>query len=255
MLGHRDRSSVEAHRSHRPATRLPKDAVSVSSMTEILESDIIFGRLRPNQELTEDALMERFGAKRHAVRSVIQALVARRIVVKPRSRSAHVKDFSPDEVREIYEMRRLLHSEAARIMPLPASVEALDALKEAHVKHATAVAVAADGDLIRRLNDEFHNLLFALCDNRELCKAIAYYTEVSNPIRSYGIVDQAWLDQAVQEHAAMIRAIEVQDRAALMKLVVDHMQPTRRRWEALHANDVRAANAGNVSRHERDPQT
>ena len=33
-----------------------------------LEFDILFGRLKPRERLIEDVLMQRFGAKRHAVR-------------------------------------------------------------------------------------------------------------------------------------------------------------------------------------------
>ena len=33
----------------------------------------------------------------------------------------------------------------------------------------------------------------------------------------------------------MIRAIEQQDRAALETLVVEHMQPSRLRWESMRA--------------------
>lgn len=208
---------------------------AVREIVEHVESDIIFGRLRPNQELIEDALMARFDAKRHVVRSAIQELVARQIADKSRSRSARVKDFTPLEVQEIYHMRALLQRDAVHIMPFPVVVEDLNAIKETHVKHAAAVSVGADKILIHKLNDEFHERLFALCRNAELCKAIAAYTELSNPIRSYGIVDQDWLRRAIEEHAAMIRAIEKQDRATLEQLVVDHMQPTRRRWEALHA--------------------
>ncbi|MGB3835453.1 GntR family transcriptional regulator [Castellaniella sp.] len=217
-------------------TPQPPRNTSAAEIVEILEADIIFGRLRPNQELTEDTLMDRFDAKRHVVRSVIQELMGRRIVVKPRSKSARVKDFARKEVDEIYHMRELLQRDAAMIMPLPADAAALAVLKETHVKHAAAVSVEADVSLIHQLNDEFHDQLFALSCNHELCKAIAFYTEVSNPIRSYGIVEPAWLQQAVHEHAAMIRAVERQDRTALAHLVVDHMQPTRRRWEVLHTD-------------------
>lgn len=211
-------------------------ALSVEEMVEVLDTEIIFGRLRPNQELTEDALMERFSCKRHLVRSAIQELMARRIVTKLPSRSARVKDFTLDEVREIYHMRELLQRDAARIMPLPVAGTALDALKAVHEKHRVAVAGGAEGSLIHRLNDAFHESLFALCGNHELCKAIGFYTEMSNSIRSYGIVDQAWLLQAVTEHAAMIEAVEHQDRDRLEELVVAHMQPTRHRWEMLHVD-------------------
>lgn len=204
---------------------------------EQIESDIVFGRLRPNQELVEDVLMARFQAKRHVVRTVIQHLVARRLAVKPHSKSARVKDFTAEEVREIYYMRALLQREAARILPFPVGVDQLNALKEVHVRYAAAVEIEADKNLIRKLNDEFHDTLFALCGNTELHKTIRFYTEASNPIRSYGIADPHWLATAVQQHAAMIRAIEAQDRDALETLVVSHMQPTRQRWESRHNED------------------
>lgn len=210
--------------------------VRVEEIVEQLESDIIFGRLRPNQELIEDALIDRFAAKRHVVRSSLRELVARRLVVKPPSKSARVKDLTPLEVGEIYHMRALLQRDAAHIMPFPVPADELDAVKEVHVRHAAAVSVGADRNLIHKLNDEFHDALFSLCRNTELCKAIRLYTEASNPIRSYGIADRDWLDQAVREHAAMIHAVEEQDRAALEALVVDHMRPTRHLWEVAHGD-------------------
>jgi len=202
-----------------------------------LEADIIFGRLRPHQELIEDSLMERFNAKRHIVRAVIQELVSRHIVVKPRSRSARVKDFTMQEVNELYEMRALLQREAIHIMPLPATACALDELKQIHAKYEEAIHGHSDPWVIHTLNDQFHLCLFSLCNNNTLCKAITFYTEATNPIRSYGITDPAWLSQALDEHASMIAAIESQDRATLATLVVSHIQPTKMRWEALRRHN------------------
>ena len=39
-----------------------------------LENDIIFGIYAPGTRITEDSVMERFGVKRHAVRSVFAHL-------------------------------------------------------------------------------------------------------------------------------------------------------------------------------------
>lgn len=208
----------------------------LESVVDALEADIIFGRLRPHQELIEDPLMERFNAKRHVVRAAIQTLVARHIVIKPKARSARVKDFTLQEVEELYAMRALLQREAVRIMPFPASPDAVEALKQVHVQYVAAAAIGADAWVIHKLNDRFHQQLFELCGNTTLANAIAFYTEASNPIRSYGITDKIWLAHAITEHAAMLSAIENQDRPALAKLVVQHMQPTRQRWESMHGN-------------------
>ena len=208
---------------------------SLSTIIDSLEADIIFGRLRPHQELIEDALMERFAAKRHVVRSAIQSLIDRHIVIKPRSRSARVKDFTAREVDELYAMRALLQREAIKLMPLPVDEDSLNALRQLHQDYATAIQNGDDPWRIHQLNDAFHQQLFALCGNETLCKAIAFYTEATNPIRSYGITDQAWLAQAIDEHAAMLDAIARQKRKPLADLVVQHMQPTRQRWESLHS--------------------
>lgn len=212
-----------------------KCSAQALQIVEALESDIIFGRLRPHQELVEDVLIARFGAKRHVVRSALQELIQRQIVIKPYSRSARVKDFTIREVEEIYFMRALLQREAVRIMPLPADPAALDALKAIHARYVAAVETAPP-ERIHQLNDEFHAAIFDLSKQTELCRAIAFYKEASNPIRSYGIVDKHWLQRAVAEHGAMIEALDAMDRTKLEALVVEHMQPTRRRWEAAHPN-------------------
>lgn len=206
---------------------------SIAPIVDKLEADIIFGRLRPHQELVEDTLMVRFDAKRHVVRAAIQELITRNIVIKQHSKSARVKDFSTREVGELYHMRALLQRDAVNIMPLPADSQQINAIKEIHVQYTAAASIGADSSLIHQLNDRFHQQLFLLCGNITLCKAISFYTEASNPIRSYGITDKQWLKQAIHEHAAMIEVIEKQDRMALANLVVEHMQPTRKRWEAM----------------------
>lgn len=206
------------------------------AVIDALESDIMFGRLKPHQELIEDALMARFDAKRHVVRSALQALIQRQMVVKPYARSARVKDFTSREVEEIYSMRALLQREAIRIMPMPVDTKKLMALKLIHDQYTQAVHAQKSPEAIHQLNDTFHTALFGLCGQNELCKAIAYYRDVCNPIRSYGIVDRDWLMQAVAQHSAMIQALESANRPELERLVVDHMTPTRMRWESSHPN-------------------
>lgn len=212
-----------------------KCSAQALQIAETLESDIIFGRLRPHQELVEDMLMARFDAKRHVVRSALQELMQRQIVIKPYSRSARVKDFTIREVEEIYFMRALLQREAVRVMHLPADPDELDALKAIHARYVSAVETESP-ERIHQLNDEFHAAVFDLSKQTELCRAIAFYRDISNPIRSYGIVDRSWLRRAVVEHGAMIEALDTMDRTRLEALVVEHMQPTRRRWEAAHPN-------------------
>ena len=84
-----------------------------------LEFDILFGKLRPRERLVEDALMQRFAAKRHVIRQALGELERMGIVTRARNRGAAVRDFTAEEVNEIAELRETLQRRAAQRMPLP----------------------------------------------------------------------------------------------------------------------------------------
>ncbi|WBU62471.1 GntR family transcriptional regulator [Paracoccus aerodenitrificans] len=205
-----------------------------ASFADFTEEEIIFGSIAPGAELVEDAMMERFHAKRHIIRAMLQELVGRGIVEKERGRSARVKSFTPTEVDELYHMRAALHREAVRIMPLPVSLGDLRNLRAAQAEYEAAIEAGAPPIHIHRLNDAFHTQLFAFCRNSLLCEMIAMLNRRSAPIRSHGIVEAEWLTQARREHRLMIDALERGDRDTLSTLTVDHMMPTRHIWEATH---------------------
>ena len=101
---------------------------AVAETVRAIEEDIIFGRLRPRERLVEDDLIERLGGTRHTVRQALVELERLGIVRRERNRGATVRDFSPEEVEDIYAMRELLHRHAATLIPLPAPRPLLSAL-------------------------------------------------------------------------------------------------------------------------------
>ncbi|MGH6945616.1 MAG: GntR family transcriptional regulator [Geminicoccaceae bacterium] len=193
---------------------------------QTLEEDIIFGRLLPRERLVEESLMLRLDTKRHVVRQALAELQKVGIVVHERNKGAQVRDFSPEEVEHIYDLRALLQEHAARCMPLPADPKLVARLTEIHERHAHAVE---RGDLraVYRLNNAFHDSFFAACGNPYLADAIARYAWMAHAIRSYRMADPVRLRQARDEHAAMIRALREGDRARLVRLCVEHIQPSK----------------------------
>ena len=201
----------------------------IDDVVAVLEDEIVFGMLRPHQELIEDSLMQRFDIKRHIARAAIHDLVAKGLVVKPKNRTARVKDYTAEEVNWIYDVRALLCAHAVDTMPLPgppALVAELQALCE---RHGEAIERQRLRE-IRTLNDRFHRLIFEACGNPYLVADIDRYNRLSDPIRSTGIADRKWLKQALKDHAAIVRAIRTGDREKLRKLVVGHMLPVRDDW-------------------------
>ncbi len=192
-----------------------------------LEFDILFGRLRPRERLVEDSLMQRFGAKRHVVRHALTELERMGIVVRVPNRGATVRDFTAREVEEIAEIRQTLQRQAATRMPLPADPVHIAELEAAQRRHDAAVA-SRDPRAIDEANEAFHALFFSACGNRHLSEAIAHYAYLSRAMRLYPMVDPALLETLRGEHWAMIEALRTADRTALTRLVVDHIQHSKR---------------------------
>lgn len=192
-----------------------------------LESDILFGRLRPRERLIEDQIMARFGAKRHSVRQALAELARMGIVVRAPNRGATVRDFSVGEVEEIAELREILQRNAARRIRLPAPASLVSRLEGLQRRHDKSVA-ARDPRAIDDANEEFHRVLFEACGNRHLVEAIGYYAYLSRAMRLYPMVDPVLLETLRGEHWAMVEALRIGDRKSLMRLVVDHIQHSKK---------------------------
>ena len=95
-------------------------------------------------------------------------------------------------------------------------------------RHDKAVA-ARDPRAIDSANEAFHAAFFGACGNRQLSEAIAHYAYLSRAMRLYPLVDRVLLERLRREHWAMIEALlRSGDRKALARLVVDHIQHSKK---------------------------
>ena len=186
-----------------------------------LEEDIIFGRLRPFERLTEEDVMERFGLTRHMSRQALLQLRTIGIVTQDRGGTI-VKDFSLDEVEKVYEVRELLQRHAFERMPLPITADLSTALEDIHVQYCGAVE-RRDLRQVFRLNDAFHNAIFDACGNSVLSDAIKKYTWLTHGVRSRVFGDPEHLARACAEHFEFIAALRAGDREKLKALNARHI--------------------------------
>lgn len=209
-------------------------ASDLTTVVKTLEDEIIFGRLRPRERLIEDELLARFAVKRHVVRQALLELERLGIVVKERNKGAMVRDFTPEEVEHIYEMRELLHEKAVRRMPLPAPPALIQRLREINEARTAAIE---EGDLryVFQLNEQFHAELFEACGNPYLAGTIKQYERLSHAMRSLRMGDPETLGQAQIEHDQMIAALAAGHRRQLVSLCVDHIKPSKEAYLAVHA--------------------
>lgn len=217
------RSAVKAVK---PASATAKGLTSVNGVVEQIEEDIVLGRLHPRERLIEDELMERFGAKRHVIRQSLLDLERMGVVERVPNRGAQVRSYTADAVQQLYQMREMLETTAASLIPMPLPKEALDKLREIEALHEDAVK---KGDLKRvfRHNIAFHWALFANCGNPYLTAAINDFSHRAHVIRFHSLTQRRHMLRARDEHRAMIAAIRACDRKALVELCRKHITPSK----------------------------
>jgi DNA-binding GntR family transcriptional regulator len=221
------------------ADELDATSARAAGIVKAVEEDIIFGRLAPGARITEDALLARFPTTRHFVRQALFQLERMGIVAHERNKGATVRSLEPEEVRELYEARELLHRQAALAIPLPAPAALVERLEELHAEYSRHVdAGYLPG--VHELNDLFHVALFRACGNRYLVETIIRFMRASLPVRAAqhisrrvvdgearSLPDRAKLELSRAQHRMMIEMLKGHDRWALAQLCVDHLVPSK----------------------------
>lgn len=186
----------------------------------------MLGRLRPRERLLEEELARQFGAKRHIIRAALVELETLGIVVRQPNCGAAVRDFTAEEVEQLYDVCEVLERHAAQIIPLPADPSLLARLEEVQARHGEAVDVH-DLRAVFRANLEFHRVMFAACGNRYLVEQINQLATRAHAIRFHAITDDTLLIRAHREHGLMIDDLERGERAKLVEILGEHIKPSK----------------------------
>ncbi len=228
--------------SRAPPNRCNVTGQAAETAKATLRREIIFGQRPPGSRLIENEIAERFGLGRHVARSVLADLERMGLVQRRPNRGVIVVEYGRAEVEQLYEMREILQREAVlRIaMPVPrASIAALSGYNRAYLEHLQA----GDLDGVVEANNSFHRQLFEMCGNRFLAQSIEDHWQKSAAIHSYAIGQPAMAQDSHRQHQDMIDALVAQDRARLVQLCIDHMQPALLAYQRAHGGWGQAARA------------
>ena len=202
-------------------------------IVERIKHQIIFGRLRPRERLVEDELCVQFDASRHVIRAAFVALEYMGLVTRRPNKGAIVRDFSVEEVEELYDMRAVVQREAAWRIPLPLPSAVLEQVLKVHAEHGAAIE-RGDVQAVCSLNNDFHRTIFRACGNRYLAQTIERLWTESLAIRCYAIGDPVLRLRSQEEHERIVAALLRRDREALVREVVDHIWPALIAYKRAH---------------------
>lgn len=191
---------------------------------ELIRAQILRGELNASQRLTEAYFAKLFGISKSPIREALNRLEADGlIVIRPR-RGAFVRDFSPRDTEEIYEMREILETCAVRNANLcPKLVTQL----RAAVDEAEAYLNQNDQEKYVRADADFHRILAQANPNSRLRKAIEGMHDQMLILRhkTFALSGR----NSVKQHRQIMEALEQGDREAAAQLMAEHIRAVRLR--------------------------
>lgn len=202
-------------------------------LTTELENDVIFGVYAPGSRIVEDRVMERYGAKRHAVRNAFSELETRGLLTRRPNRGVEVVDFTPDEVDALYDLRIILETAAAERTSLPCDPKIAAQLDDIAHQHAKAVR-EQDFRAVFWLNQEFHEVQYSCCGNPRLAELIGKHARAAQPIRVVKYDDAGHMEQVISQHLDIIAAMRGTSQQALVDAVRAHLPASAEAYRTLY---------------------
>lgn len=188
---------------------------------------ILHGDLRPGLRLVEKQLAAEYLVSRTVIREVLFMLLRDGLVERKHNRGSQVISFTPDDVEDLYEIRKNLEllalRSAIRSMPLEPLFHFEKRLQRLEGKPAEhAAAEHAEIDLA------LHGFMLEYCRNKRLVSYLENISQLMHLLRllGYGLDDVARL--AGEQHVGLVRAFIKRDLELAERLLAEHIDTSKR---------------------------
>jgi DNA-binding GntR family transcriptional regulator len=189
------------------------------------------GVFRPGDRLVESELAERFGVSRTPIREALQRLETQAVLARD-GRSLVVSSLDHDQLGELYVVRAELEGLAARLAAQHAAPEEIRVLWEMIEKDRE---FADRPELLSRANKRFHRQIHLASHNRYLVQQLEMVHRSMALVANTSLAAEGRAPATLDEHAAIVRAIEARDGDAADRAIHDHISrayETRLRLDA-----------------------
>ncbi|WP_272004758.1 GntR family transcriptional regulator [Roseovarius sp. ZX-A-9] len=191
----------------------PTDAYSL-----ILEA-IDVGVYKPGDRLVESDLAERLGVSRTPVREALQRLETQSLLTRD-GRSLIVSSLDHNQMAELYVVRAELEGLAASLAARHATEEEVRVLRDMVEKDRTLVG---DPGAMARANRRFHKQIHLASHNQFLMQQLDLVHRSMALMATTSLAAVGRDAAAIDEHDAIVRAIETHDTNAAREALRAHI--------------------------------
>lgn len=177
------------------------------------------GAYRPGDRLVESELAERFGVSRTPIREALQRLETQGLLARD-GRSLIVASLDHTALAELYVVRGELEGLAARLAARHATPEEVRVLRD--MLDADR-ALMGDPQALSRANRRFHRQIHLASHNRFLVQQLDLVHRSMALLATTSLAVEGRPEGTLEEHAAIVRAIEAGDGAGAEAALREHI--------------------------------
>ncbi len=212
-------------RTARAAVPAPP-AGATERIVESITTAIVERRLMPGTKLAEQKIADVFQVSRTLVRQALNQLSRDRLVTLEPARGAFVAMPSPEEARQVFEVRAMLESQMVRELCGRITDAQLAELRQ-HLKAEREAVARTDVPGRTRLLADFHVVLARQLGNEVLAQLLSDLLKRSSLISlMYQSAHSA--EHSQQEHAEIVDALAARDARAAVRLMTRHLGSVER---------------------------
>lgn len=177
------------------------------------------GTYKPGDRLVESELADRFQVSRTPIREALQRLETQAMLTRD-GRSLIVSSLDHNQLAELYEVRAELEGLAAQLAAQHATPEEIRVL---YGMIASDREIIDDPDKLSRANRRFHHQIHLASRNRYLMTQLAMVHRSMALLESTSLAIDGRGEIALNEHEAIVNAIEERDGGAANKALKVHL--------------------------------
>lgn len=206
-----------------------------SACLDDLRMRILTQEIAPGSDLDEAALCDRYGLSRTPMREIFQRLAGEGYLRLEQNRGPKVASMDLSVMRTFFQTAPMIYANVARLAAENRRSDEIPALKDIQDRFRAAAEAGEAGEAAL-LNHRFHLVIGEMAHNPYLLPSLKRmlidHTRLSQTFYRPSSEDETdRVRKAVEQHDAMIVAIEKQEAALAVDLTIDHWNLSRDRLE------------------------
>ena len=207
-----------------PKTNVP---ISTNLYTQ-LQRDILTGKLKNGQKLTEQVICEEYNVSRTPVREALRQLESEGLVENILNRGSFVVGLSKQDFEDMFELRKIYEIQAVKWAIERITEEEMDALDETF-EFMEFYTLRNDIDKMLTINEGFHQIIYEASHNRMLQQFCSSYQTYMKYLRKDEEYPDDYLAIVLEEHRQIFKAFLDKDVEAGAEAIEMHIDNSKKR--------------------------